>query len=132
MSLQVRISYLGNTKFTFLDEDKLEEWLIKLYVNVSSPIRPAKVLDVGTGTGGSAFVLNRLFPDAEVTGIDLAPGYVRFCRREQEVRNLTNLSFYQANAEDMTAFLDDNSVDFINFAYVLHEMPAVGGRIHTP
>ena len=126
----MRISYLGNTKFTFLDEAKLEEWLRKLYVDVPAPARPVKVLDIGTGTGGSAFVLSRLFPDAQVTGIDLAPGYIRFCRQEQEVRNLTNISFYQADGEDMSGFLEDNSVDFINFAYVLHEMPAVSILIH--
>ena len=92
---------------------------------MDEPVKPAKILDIGTGTGGSAFVLATLFPDAQVMGIDLAPGYIRFCRQEMETRNFTNLQFYQADGEDMTAFVDDNSIDFINFAYVLHEMPKV-------
>lgn len=37
-------------------------------------------------------------------------------------RNLTNLQFYYGNAEDMY-YLETESFDFINFAYVLHEMP---------
>jgi ubiquinone/menaquinone biosynthesis C-methylase UbiE len=91
-------------------------------------INPKVILDVGSGTGGSAFVLGELFPEATVTGIDMAPTYIRFSRAHKDLRNATNVEFYQANAEDMSSFLEDNSVDFINFAYVLHEMPAVNAK----
>ena len=79
------------------------------------------------GTGGSAFVLGELFPEAKVMGIDLAPTYIRFDRAEKQIRKASNVEFYQANAEDMF-FIESNSVDFINFAYVLHEMPAENAR----
>jgi ubiquinone/menaquinone biosynthesis C-methylase UbiE len=123
----VRISFLGNTKFSFLDEDLLTEWLVKMYFDEKA-INPKVILDVGSGTGGSAFVLGELFPEATVTGIDMAPTYIRFSRAHKDLRNATNVEFYQANAEDMSSFLEDNSVDFINFAYVLHEMPAVNAK----
>ena len=35
----------------------------------------------------------------------------------------TNIQFYQANGEDMS-FLESGTFDLINYAYVLHEMPA--------
>jgi len=126
-SKTVRMSYLGNSKFTFLNETILEEWLRKLYFD-QNPVQEVKnVLDVGTGTGGSAFVLGKLFPEAKITGVDMSPGYIRFCRAHGKLRNASNVEFYQGNAEDLS-FISSNSVDFINFAYVLHEMPAVNSK----
>jgi SAM-dependent methyltransferase len=42
---------------------------------------PRRILDVGSGTGAGARVLARRFPEAEVVGVDLAPGMVREARR---------------------------------------------------
>ena len=61
----VRVSFLGNSKFSFLDEDLLKTWYQKLYFE-NTQISPKAILDVGTGTGGSAFVLGDLFPKANV------------------------------------------------------------------
>ena len=90
-------------------------------------MKPEKVLDVGTGTGGSAFVLGEIFPEAEVVGVDLAAPYIRFVRHYKELRNASNVNFYTANAESMSYF-PDNSFDLINYAYVLHEMPEVNAK----
>jgi len=115
----VRISYLGRSKFNFLHESLLTEWLTKLHGDK----RPKRILDIGTGPGFSAFVLAQLFPEAEVVAIDLAAPYIRMARQWQDLRNITNIQFYHANAEDLS-WLEDESFDFINYAYVLHEMPA--------
>ena len=40
-----------------------------------------------------------------------------------ELRNVSNVQFYAANGEDLS-WLESESFDIINFAYVLHEMPA--------
>merc|ERR1711962_1274437 len=37
--------------------------------------------------------------------------------------DITNVQFYHANAEEMS-WLESETFDFINYAYVLHEMPA--------
>ncbi|HZA92401.1 MAG TPA: methyltransferase domain-containing protein [Gemmatimonadales bacterium] len=36
------------------------------------PARPARILDIGTGTGAAAFELADYYPDAEVVGIDVS------------------------------------------------------------
>lgn len=115
----VRISYLGRSKFNFLHEDLLTEWLLKLHGDK----KPKRILDIGTGPGFSAFVLAKLFPDAEVVAVDLAAPYIRMARQWQSLRNVSNIEFYHANAEDLS-WLESESFDFINYAYVLHEMPA--------
>jgi len=115
----VRISFLGKTKFNFLDEVKIKEWLTLLYGEKN----PKRILDIGTGPGFSAFVLAEMFPEAEVIAIDLAAPYIRMARQWQELRNATNIRFYHANAEDLS-WLDTESIDLINYAYVIHEMPA--------
>jgi len=115
----VRISYLGKSKFNFLDESRIKEWLTKLHGDKN----PKRILDIGTGPGFSAFVLAEMFPEAEIIAVDLAAPYIRMARMWQEMRNITNIKFYHANAEDLS-WLESESFDFINYAYVLHEMPA--------
>ena len=115
----VRISYLGKSKFNFLDESRIREHLSMMYGDKN----PKRILDIGTGPGFSAFVLADMFPEAEVIAIDLAAPYIRMARRWQELRNVTNIKFYHANAEDLS-WLESETFDFINYAYVLHEMPA--------
>merc|ERR1712106_716116 len=115
----VRISYLGKTKFNFLDELKIKEYLSMMYEDKN----PKRILDIGTGPGFSAFVLAEMFPEAEIIAVDLAAPYIRMARKWQELRNVTNIKFYHANAEDLS-WLESESFDLINYAYVLHEMPA--------
>ena len=115
----VRISYLGKSKFNFLKETLIKEWLTKL----QGDTQPTRILDLGTGPGFSAFVLAEMFPEAEVVAVDMAAPYIRMARKWAEIRNVTNIKFYQANAEDLS-WLEEETFDLINYAYVLHEMPA--------
>lgn len=45
------------------------------------PTPPARALDVGTGSGAVARLLAELWPDAEVTGVDVSPGMIAEARR---------------------------------------------------
>lgn len=120
----VRVSYLGKTKFSFLDEDRIREWVDKLHGDKS----PKRILDMGTGNCFSAFVLAEMYPEAQVIGVDLSAPYIRFCRKWQAVRGTPNVEFYYANGETLD-FLESESFDFINYAYVLHEMPGENAKM---
>jgi ubiquinone/menaquinone biosynthesis C-methylase UbiE len=43
---------------------------------------PARVLDLGTGTGVVAIALAARYPEADVTGIDISPGMIEEARRK--------------------------------------------------
>jgi malonyl-CoA O-methyltransferase len=45
------------------------------------PAPPARVLDVGTGTGAVARLIAEHWPDAEVTGVDVSSGMIAEARR---------------------------------------------------
>lgn len=115
-----RISYLGKNKFNFLKEDLLVEWIQRLHGDKQLN----RILDIGTGPGFSAFAYNQVFPDAEIVALDLAPPYIRFARRWQELRNVSqdNVVFYHGNGEDLS-WLESDSFDLISYSYLLHEMP---------
>ena len=46
------------------------------------PAPPARVLDVGTGTGAAALLIAERHPDAQVTGIDVAPAMIDVARQK--------------------------------------------------
>jgi SAM-dependent methyltransferase len=47
------------------------------------PAPPARVLDVGTGTGKAALVAAERWPDAEVLGIDVSPSMIRLAAAKE-------------------------------------------------
>jgi ubiquinone/menaquinone biosynthesis C-methylase UbiE len=67
---------------------------------VPAPVERA--LDVGTGTGAGARAIANRLPDAEVVGIDVAPGMLREARRLAP-----ELSFVEGDAAELP-FADDS------------------------
>ncbi len=53
------------------------------------PIGPARVLDVGTGSGAIALALKRARPDCEVEGVDRSEAALAFARRNAEALGLS-------------------------------------------
>ena len=79
---------------------------------------PRKVLDVACGTGDVSFRLHELFPDAEVTGLDLSPGMLAIARRK--------LAAMPAEAREKISFMEgdslrmpfaDDTFDMVTVAY---------------
>jgi ubiquinone/menaquinone biosynthesis C-methylase UbiE len=62
---------------------------------------PARVLDVGTGTGIGALAVARRFPDAQIVGVDLADAMLEHARRNtpDDLRN--RVTFQRADAAEL-------------------------------
>merc|ERR1711998_741348 len=121
----LRIEYTSQGKFYFLIEENIRNWVIDVHLGGDQAserrFAPLQILDVGSGCGLSTFVYGDLFPNANVTGIDLSAPYSRFQRARAAYRNSKNTEFYLLNAQNMSA-IPDNTYDIISFTYVLHEM----------
>ncbi len=92
---------------------------------------PARILDVGTGTGSAALMLAGRFPDSQVLGIDIAPGMIDAARTKGaslgdrvrfEVVDVSQLD--DSNRFDLIAML--NMPPFFDR---LSKLVAVGGYI---
>jgi SAM-dependent methyltransferase len=67
---------------------------------------PARVLEIGTGTGSGAAMLKARFPEAEVTGVDLSPEMVRIAQAK-----VPSVTFEPADAARLP--FADGSFDLI-------------------
>ena len=70
------------------------EFLIELIKdNIKSP---NKILDVGTGSGCIALMMKSLFPDSEVTGIDVSEDAIELAKENAKLNSL-DVSFFESN-----------------------------------
>ena len=81
------------------------------------PAAPSRVLDLGTGTGLAAFVAARRFPEAEVVGVDLAPGMVEQARRNTPMELAERVRFEQADAVRLP--FEDGAFDLVQLANMI-------------
>lgn len=70
------------------------EFLIELIKdNIKSP---NKILDVGTGSGCIALMMKSLFPESEVTGIDVSEDAIELAKENAKLNSL-DVSFFESN-----------------------------------
>ena len=88
----------------------------ELLVELALELRPARVLDVGTGSGAIALAVADEIPDAEVTGTDTSPAALEVARANAERLGLTErVRFAEGTLPD-----DGDGLDLIlaNLPYV--------------
>jgi SAM-dependent methyltransferase len=81
------------------------------------PTAPARVLDLGTGTGLAAFVAARRFPEAAVVGVDLAPAMVEQARLHTPPELAGRVRFEQADAARLP--FEDGAFDLVQLANMI-------------
>jgi SAM-dependent methyltransferase len=87
-------------------------------VCTSEGLKPARILDFGTGIGNALGPMQRAFPDAHITGIDVSAQSLELCR--DIVREGTDLVCYDGH----TIPFDDGTFDVVFTACVFHHIPA--------
>ena len=99
----------------------------------SIPSPPARILDLGTGTGLAAFLLARRFPEAEVLGVDVADRMVAVAREHTPPELAGRVRFEQADAARLP--YEDGSFELVSLANMipffdeLGRVTAPGGRV---
>lgn len=85
---------------------------------------PARILDVGCGTGSGLKQLALAHPSEKYWGLDLSPYYLRHAARRLSF--VHDLSLISENAERMP--LSDASFDVVTSVFLFHELPARARR----
>ena len=80
-------------------------------------LSPARVLDLGTGTGRAAFLLAQRYQQAEVVGVDLAEDMLAEARRLTPPEVAGRVRFEQADAERPS--YPDGSFDLVSLANMI-------------
>jgi SAM-dependent methyltransferase len=80
-------------------------WNLDYFERVILPLldlpHGAKVLDVGSGNGALTFLLARLRPDLELTGVDITPELVTAGNEEAAKQGFKNVRFSEGHALDL-------------------------------
>jgi ubiquinone/menaquinone biosynthesis C-methylase UbiE len=91
------------------------------YVRLAYPdFHPRAILDAGCTVGHNTLPWAQTFPDAEVTGIDVSAGLVRYAASRARSFGLP-VRFMQMNATSLA--FPDQSFDVVFSSMFLHELP---------
>ncbi len=83
-------------------------------------ITPHNIVDIGCGVGMSTQALQDLFPDAQVTGVDLSPYFLAVALYRTAATH-PQLTWHHAAGE--ATQLPDQSVDLVSCSLIFHELP---------
>jgi SAM-dependent methyltransferase len=78
---------------------------------------PARVLDVGTGTGAGALTLARRFPEAEIVGVDLSDAMLALARGNTPVELRGRVTYQRGDASAL--LFPDASFDLVAHANMI-------------
>lgn len=71
------------------------------------------ILDVACGPGGWVLDIARLYPDAQVVGVDISKQMIAYARMQAKVQGITNVEFREMNVLKPLEFSTD-SFDLVN------------------
>lgn len=101
-----------------LSESKAE--LVIRFLGEQLPqFKPARVLDMACSAGGSSTPYARLYPDAEIHALDVAPGLLRYASARAEAMGLA-IHFHQRDV--CRPGFEDGSFDLVVSHNAMHEM----------
>jgi ubiquinone/menaquinone biosynthesis C-methylase UbiE len=86
---------------------------------------PQDILDLGCSVGMSTFALQKVYPHAKITGLDLSPYFLAVAQYRSQQHH-ANINWIHAPAE--STGLPDASFDLISIFLVCHELPQAATR----
>ena len=88
-------------------------------------ITPASILDLGCGVGMSTFALQEIYPQAQVTGVDLSPYFLAVAQYRAQ-QSQQNINWVHGAAE--STGLPDASFDLVSACLMFHELPSTAAQ----
>lgn len=88
-------------------------------------IEPASIVDIGCGVGMSTFALQELYPQAEITGVDLSPYFLAVAKYRNQAQQ-KKVNWVHAAGE--STGLPSASFDLVSACLVFHELPQSAAR----
>jgi ubiquinone/menaquinone biosynthesis C-methylase UbiE len=89
------------------------------------PNQPQDILDLGCSVGMSSFALQEIYPQAQITGLDLSPYFLAVAQYRSQQRQ-AKINWIHARAE--STGLADASFDLVSIFLVCHELPQSATR----
>lgn len=97
------------------------------------PEAPERIVDLGCGAGRSTITLQKTFPMAALTGVDLSPYFVAVAKHTEPniksvegVQESAPIRWLHAPAEETG--LPSEAYDLVSICLVFHELPAAAAR----
>lgn len=92
---------------------------------------PEAILDLGCSVGMSTFALQTVYPQAQITGVDLSPYFLAVAQYRSQLRQSSDQVSGQASSQSITwahaaaeaTGLPDASFDLISAHLLFHELP---------
>lgn len=116
------IYHYGTNSF-YMGQNDSDQFHIALAERVARPAdgQVDRIVDIGCGIGQLTLSLKEKFPDAKVSGIDVAAPLLRYAHK-RGVELGVDVDLLQRLAEDTR--LDAGSVDLVTAYILFHEVPA--------
>ena len=86
---------------------------------------PQNIVDIGCGIGMSTLTLQEIYPQADITGIDLSPYFLTVARYRAEKSNKKVRWLHRAGED---TGLPSNCCDLVSACLVFHELPTDAAR----
>lgn len=91
----------------------------------SLPHKPQNILDLACGVGLSTFSLQEIYPQSQITGLDLSPYFLAVANYRAQQRQ-AQINWLHATAE--STGLPDASFDLVSIFLMCHELPQSATR----
>jgi len=115
----------GREQFSAIElpPENVNQNSVKLVLEVigDCDLKDRCILDVGCGRGGTIQVIHRFFEPASLTGLDLSPNSIQFCRK---FHSHTNATFREGDAENLP--FEDSTFDVVTNVESSHSYPNIG------
>ncbi|MDP5019000.1 MAG: class I SAM-dependent methyltransferase [Dolichospermum sp.] len=82
--------------------------------------QPQDIIDLGCSVGMSTFALQAIYPQAQITGLDLSPYFLAVANYRSQQR-LTHINWVHSQAE--STGIADASFDLVSIFLMCHELP---------